>query len=337
LGDRTWAEAAIARARDDGEVDAETLDAFERLLRVTASGGAPEPFAPAVAERLEGEHGWFGDLAVALAAGEVGPVEDRAARTAVVLGGVFMVGLLLLAAGAALFLVTYRRWRAGEIASGYRRDLATPADGVQVHGAGNGAAAADRTPYLETLLLAIVGLQVLGVAVALLVGVDGNGPLGRWPLLLNGLLLPMLLWPLLRGARPGELRRAIGWSRGRGVFTEIGCGLLGYLTAAPVLLFGFLCSTLVAGALDQPPHHPILDWVQGASWVDLVLVASLAVLWAPVVEESLFRGVFYHYLRGRSGPVLSAFLVSLAFAAIHPQGLAGIPFLISLAMTLAAV
>ncbi|MEO1084927.1 MAG: CPBP family intramembrane glutamic endopeptidase [Acidobacteriota bacterium] len=94
---------------------------------------------------------------------------------------------------------------------------------------------------------------------------------------------------------------------------------------------------VVAGVLDQPPHHPILDWVQGAGWVELGLLASVAVLWAPVVEESLFRGVFYHYLRGRSGPVLSAFLVSLAFAAIHPQGLAGIPFLISLAMTLAFV
>jgi hypothetical protein len=77
----------------------------------------------------------------------------------------------------------------------------------------------------------------------------------------------------------------------------------------------------------------------GWVWLQLVLVASVA---APVVEETMFRGVFYRHLREatrRFAPALSvlasALVSSLLFAVIHPQGWPGVPLLTGLALAFA--
>ena len=64
-----------------------------------------------------------------------------------------------------------------------------------------------------------------------------------------------------------------------------------------------------------------------------------AVIAAPIVEETAFRGVLYRHLRASSsilGTALSIFgsvlLVSFIFAAIHPQGWVAIPALMSIAV-----
>ncbi|MEM1182469.1 MAG: type II CAAX endopeptidase family protein [Acidobacteriota bacterium] len=352
IGNREWAEARIDEARvaiADGELSAAAVAPFERLIapEVPAPGvpdiegvASGQPIPGDIAATLAEEHGWFGELTTALARGESQAVRSAALRTAAALFGLAILGLAVLAAGTGLSVFAYSKWRSGALSSGYRRDTETGDAGPidpSPDGWPGAAGGEDRTPYLETVLLAIIGLQVLGAVAVIAMGGIDSATSSRWPLLINWLLLPVLMWPLARGHSRPSFTSAIGWHRGRGPLVEIGCGLLGYVSAAPLLIFGFLCSAFVASFLDTPPHHPILDWVQGAGWLELALVVSVAVLWAPVVEESLFRGVFYHYLRGRSGPVLSALVVSLAFAAIHPQGWAGIPFLISLAVTLALV
>jgi membrane protease YdiL (CAAX protease family) len=62
-----------------------------------------------------------------------------------------------------------------------------------------------------------------------------------------------------------------------------------------------------------------------------------AVVYAPLTEEILFRGAFYGHLRQRLRPFISAAIVSIVFAAIHPQGLAGIPPLAALAFSFALI
>ena len=79
----------------------------------------------------------------------------------------------------------------------------------------------------------------------------------------------------------------------------------------------------------------MLDWIRDPSPISLIVAGLLAVAWAPICEELVFRGAFYTYLRGSLGKLSAGLLVGLAFAAIHPQGLAGIPFLASLALALA--
>ena len=68
------------------------------------------------------------------------------------------------------------------------------------------------------------------------------------------------------------------------------------------------------------------------------MVLLLAAVAAPIVEETMFRGVLYRHLRDatRSLGLLLSILVSatvnaFVFAVIHPQGWVAIPALMSLA------
>jgi membrane protease YdiL (CAAX protease family) len=51
----------------------------------------------------------------------------------------------------------------------------------------------------------------------------------------------------------------------------------------------------------------------------------------------MFRGALFHHCRRRLPWWLSAILVALIFAAIHPQGWVGIPLLATIAVVLAAL
>jgi membrane protease YdiL (CAAX protease family) len=92
------------------------------------------------------------------------------------------------------------------------------------------------------------------------------------------------------------------------------------------------------GQPDEIIGHPLTPFILQAGWwgrLQAFLVASIV---APVVEETMFRGVLYRHLRegtasgGRLVSVgLSALAVSFVFAAIHPQGWLGVPPLTGLA------
>ena len=170
-----------------------------------------------------------------------------------------------------------------------------------------------------------------------LAGALSRGEWGLWPLLINWLALPVLLWPLLQGVTPAELRLALGWHRGRGVAREIACGLIAYLALLPVLAFGLLVTVGLSQFVDQPPYHPIVDWIRSPEPFDLAVIYLVAAVWAPLVEESVFRGALQHYLRGRVGALAAALAGGSIFAVIHPQGILGLPVLVSLAMGFALV
>lgn len=188
-----------------------------------------------------------------------------------------------------------------------------------------------RLPYFELVSFFLLALILIGgVAGALAAELDS-----QLPLLLTGIAAAALAWPLLRGKSPREIRLALGWHRGEGLLREIGAGLKAYLTAWPLLALGLALTAALSKLSEQQPSHPLLEWITDPSPSALVVAALLAVVWAPLCEESVFRGAFYSYLRGRLGKLGAGLLVGLAFAAIHPQGIAGIPFLVSLALALA--
>jgi membrane protease YdiL (CAAX protease family) len=81
----------------------------------------------------------------------------------------------------------------------------------------------------------------------------------------------------------------------------------------------------------------MIDELFGAGWADIVLLYILACVWAPLVEESLFRGAFYHHLRRPIGAVLAAAVTGFLFAVIHPQGVVAVPVLMSLGFTFAMI
>ena len=146
-----------------------------------------------------------------------------------------------------------------------------------------------------------------------------------------------ILWPRLRGLPWKKVRQDLGWHAQRGWAKEVVCGVAGWLAMLPVLALAVVVTVFLARyAGGKAPGHPIMGEIRWDAW-SVIKLYLLASVWAPITEETLFRGVFFHHLRRRNGWFLSAVIVSLIFAAIHPQGLLGVPALMTIAMMLAAL
>lgn len=151
------------------------------------------------------------------------------------------------------------------------------------------------------------------------------------------LILPVIwIWVVLRGATREERRQAFGWYLGRGFFREVAAGLAGYVSGLVVVAVGVLVTLVLVRFSGSRPSSPILQELSGGPWRLLGLYA-LACVFAPFMEETMFRGILFHHLRGRWNWLASAVVVSVIFAALHPQGWAAVPVLGSIAMVLAAL
>lgn len=166
-----------------------------------------------------------------------------------------------------------------------------------------------------------------------------------------------VFWPVLRGIPWGVVKEEIGWANRSRPSLEALWGLAWYVMSLPLLVVGaaltlfliFLKGVLENGGAgggpgDMPPSsrdaaHPVFGELAGADPLTLVVIFLVASVAAPIVEETFFRGVLYRHLReatGQWGKFLSiacgALLVSFVFAAIHPQGILGVPVLMALAI-----
>ena len=118
--------------------------------------------------------------------------------------------------------------------------------------------------------------------------------------------------------------------------------------AIPTLAAGFAgyyavswLQAIILQAMDIPPDSIprqqavklLTDSPSGAATVTLVV---FAVAFAPVVEETIFRGMLYLPVRSQLGPVGAAVLVSLVFAGVHNYAW-GFPQLFVVGLILAAV
>jgi membrane protease YdiL (CAAX protease family) len=296
--------------------------------------------------------GWFGDLALAgpgeSTANERSEVLRPALRAVVVnlslvigLGGLALLGLF----GLIAFLVFF-----------FGGKLQHP---LRVGSRHSGV-------YAESF--AVYFLLFLGVSwlAAKLLGADW---LGRWGaveqsrLLVSGgaalVSLMALAWPVLRGIPWRQVRAEVGLTGGRGPLVELPLGLGAYAITLPLLAGGFLMTlglialrTRLTGgpggesnfSPPEMPSHPVVQFLSGPGWWDKVQVLLLASVVAPLVEETMFRGVLYRHLREASAGIgfgvsilFSALLMSFIFAVIHPQGWVTIPALMSLSCGFALV
>jgi membrane protease YdiL (CAAX protease family) len=63
----------------------------------------------------------------------------------------------------------------------------------------------------------------------------------------------------------------------------------------------------------------------------------MACVWAPVVEETFFRGALFGYLRQHMPWAVSGVLAGLLFAIVHPQGLIAVPVLAAIGFNFSAI
>lgn len=198
--------------------------------------------------------------------------------------------------------------------------------------------------YAETFAIWLALL--LGLQMALIVSPINLGMLGNGAFLMLG-SMAALAWPVLRGIPWAQVRHDIGWSGGRGAKLEPFVGVACYAMSMPLLAIGLIVTfvllslqqVLAAGLGQQGvPIHPIVEFLangDAATRIQAVLLASVV---APIVEETMFRGVLYRHLRELTGSwawlwsvIVSGTVVSFLFAAIHPQGLLAVPALMALA------
>ena len=322
------ARERLRRIADDAKATPETRAEAGALAGVYASDdkrAAVAALEPGVRDGLRNRHGWFGELALSAGLDDNdparAPILARATRTMLaiftivaVVGVAGLVGLVL------LILALIRR-----TSGGLRDRYHPPAPGGSV--------------YLEAFALFLAGFLLLiplSVAVERVAG-PGSSDMLAW------LLALAALWPLARGTPWRKHRYAMGWHAGAGVAREIGAGIMGYLAGLPIFALGVLLLlavmfviSAVRSALGMPPSeplsHPIVNEIaKGGVW-GAVKLYLLAAVWAPLVEESIFRGALYHHLRGRLRPLSSGLLVGFVFAVIHPQGIAAVPALMALAV-----
>lgn len=279
---------------------------------------------------LVGELDWFGELA--LYPPETDDLDGRAAviaparRVAIVLIGGVIAAFLAMGAGFVLLAVVVVLGLTGRIKSA----LVPPRHPPGI--------------YIETFAVWILLFFAMQFLAALL-------PFGLFGIVIGFLAsLLALYWPVLRGVPWGDVRQEIGLTSGEQPALEPLIGVGGYLMALPLLGVGILL-TLILLALDSflstppatfapaggPAHPIILELADSSLWPKLQVLLLAAVI-APLVEETMFRGVLYHYLRAVTAKwglvwsvVASATLNGLIFAAIHPQGWVAIPALMALA------
>lgn len=284
----------------------------ERIL--AAHGG--ESLSESEAERLKDRHGWIGKLAAVQGRGKDDPsrkeVVGPAIRSALVLlvfTGTILLALLIgigLLVTAIVLLVQ-----------------------KQLRFAGVPPASFDsRLLEAFTVYLAITGTALAWGLLKL--------PGGRAASLVAMVASIVLayMWPRWRGMSKAQRAAALGLSRGQGTIWEIGCGIVGYIALLPIVAAAFAVTLLLNRQFQTDSAHPISEMMTGPLWVFL-LVAVMAVIYAPITEELFFRGAFFGFLRTRISWPIAAIIVGVIFAAIHPQGWAAIPLLGAIGVNLA--
>lgn len=327
-------------AADDFELtsDQQRVDAL--LEQLYAGRAEAERIVLDDADRrwLREQLGWFGELALTpedLASTEArADVVEPGFWVFVILITVFVGAILAALAGLVGLVVMLVRALTGRLGGGLPRT--TTAHGV----------------YAETFavwLALFFGLQLgIGRIASALHGDPMLFTLGGF-----ALSLVALAWPVLRGVPWSQVRQDIGWHGGRSPLLEPLFGVAGYAMALPILALG-LAGTLVllfftgaAGgdggfAPTSGGAHPIVDQLSGPDWWPKILVLLVGSVAAPIVEETMFRGVLHRHLREATrgletagSVVFSALFGGVIFAVIHPQGLLAVPALTSLAFAFA--
>lgn len=276
----------------------------------------------------------------------LGNAKDVKARAMVsVVGATLVMAIVALASCVGLALLVTLIYYAG---------LGQLSGLMQVPGTG--------TPYyLEAFAVWIVGFVMAQFGVGVVVSLFGmdlkNSPVLASVVSLAIFYGPMfvgLFWLVTRHPAPRTALRQVGF-RSDGFLMDFGHAIVTYLAFLPLIGLSMLLTVgltaLVLGdesaanpfSPSRGPSHPISEQFGGSPWM-LAYLYLMAAISAPIVEEIVFRGLLFRWLRDRTwqwgqspekphkgvaiswpSVAISALVNSLLFAAIHPQGLLGIP------------
>lgn len=186
------------------------------------------------------------------------------------------------------------------------------------------------TPWVDSdalvLLGVFIGAQFLGAALGLVLErlVQPAPEVARaWTLALETLLFPLagLATILIIARRRGvDLRALYGTRQASGWFANVGWGGLYYLAMLPLVGMAAFVSNDLLRSIHYPlSPQPILDVIVGTDyplWLRIQIIV-VAVTIVPIVEETIFRGVFLPLALRRVPPRLAVAATAFIFAALH--------------------
>jgi membrane protease YdiL (CAAX protease family) len=288
------------------------LDILNTIYR-----SGPAAISDSQRKLLIDDEGWFAQVALSFGLPDSTPIRSemlaQAKRACIFYTGAGFAGGFALFIGAGLIILAIVLAATGRLPLWFRRPKF---DSV----------------FLEAFALYLAGFVVLSLVLHAIIHSPGLG----WSLVLTIMLPIALLWPVVRGKPWAQTRIEFGWHCGKGIFREIGCGLIGYLAALPLLAVMLLITLQLIRLSGTNPSHPVVSYLNGGP-SEIVLIYFIACVWAPVFEESMFRGALFNHLRARHGWWISAGVVGLLFASVHPQGWTTIPVLGGIGMVLCAL
>lgn len=300
--------------------------------------GSASAVPPEAQQSLTRRHGWFGRLALAYKTPDHEPIRrlmlSRLAqlnRFQVMLGiGLFLA--VVMGIGSLGIIIVHLQRQQFDWHSVFTSSATKTYD----HLAGRmiGPAAGGDAAMLEMVALFLLGLLVaVGAPIlAYAGGVEGTTAMVLVTEALIWTLLGVTAWPLLRGVEWRRLAEDVGLTPGAGIGREAVFGIVGYTASLPLLIlvgrFGNALEILLgAGTADESASaggYPLMEQPLANSWAAVLLSAAGAIIWAPIIEEVIFRGALYRFLRARMGAVLTVLLTATAFAIAHPYGTLGL-------------
>ncbi|MBK7403242.1 MAG: CPBP family intramembrane metalloprotease [Phycisphaerales bacterium] len=264
--------------------------------------------------RLKERYGWLGELALTHDQPEESPARQTLFKdSGWAIALIFLVGavgLVAVVGGLTMGCIAVVMFYSGRL----KRRFEPPAPGGSV--------------YLETFAIFLLAFGVLHVSAGL---VAARAPGAPWlepaVLIAQWCMLATIFWPLLRGVTFGGWRDAVGWRAPRGVLREVFAGVAGYFACLPLFFVGILVTIVlnilasrVFGDAARPPSNPIVDLFKQSGPFGLILFLTLATMWAPIVEETIFRGSVFRHMRGRTGAFVAAVCTAFLFAYMHSYG-----------------
>jgi len=331
-GEKDHAMLQIRQAEDDGLAasDPELVAAVRKAVVAWPQEGglASGQLDARDWERLHDRMGWFGTLARS-------ELEDDPVARKAVAGAAFELLVTLTAAGI---------WFVGAGLAGVVVLIVVVVLGWR-HRLGSGLEDAPRLGTLlgETFVAWMALLMVMNLMAGALMG-DASDLTRSWLSMSISLAsLAALAWPVVRGRLWSQVRRAMGLHLRGGAWRMAWMSGVSYVTALPCMAAGILAGQGLAWLLPERDFrdvsHPVQELLPTAGGATVVSLFVLACVVAPIVEETLFRGVLYGHVRSRTrawmpwaSMAFAALFSAAVFAAIHPQGVLAVPALAGLSI-----
>jgi len=317
ISGKKYAFDYLEKLKSESDFPHKLIPALEFFKRIYMNGATTSSLSDDTG--MSGEYGWFSKLAYLYGSPSSDPgrqaLMEKSKKTVAAVSLATLLFFTGLAGGCALFILAVYKV--------IKKRLVLRYIGAEMYNR------FQNIFFLETMVI----FMVISMLVCFL---RFNLPIYIYYLLY--FVTPFLIfWIVYRGVPLKQLIRSIGWHRGQGVIKEMICGLAGYIAGIPLVIAGGMVTIWIQNLTGDISVHPVAGEIMSSGPWKVVWIFILATVIAPFFEETIFRGVFYNFLRKNHSVIFSVFLTGLFFAVIHPQGFAAVPVICIIGINLALI